>query len=126
MIGEFASTRAACFGELMIGERVIASTCNLIAGRTLFAFKLGWDPEFARGNPGHWAEIELANAVREELPEITTIDSCSQPGSYVESVSTGSHPMASSVHVWSRRAQVLCGIRRAVQSLKSSMSRAGE
>ena len=126
MIRKFAATRAVCFGELLVGGRVIASTCNLLAGDTLFGFKLGWDPEFADGNPGHWAEIELAQAICDQRPDIATIDSCSQPGSYVEAVSTGAHPMASSVHVWSRRAQVLCGIRRAVQTLKTTLARGGE
>jgi CelD/BcsL family acetyltransferase involved in cellulose biosynthesis len=122
MIRRFASIGGACFGELLIGQRVIASTCNLLCGNTLFGFKLGWDPEFANGSPGVWSELELARAVEEQLPEVTGIDSCAQPGSYVDSVSNGTTSMSSTVCVWSRRAQVLCEIRRAVHSVRQAVS----
>ncbi|QDT55624.1 hypothetical protein Pan44_36700 [Caulifigura coniformis] len=119
MTEQFAADRRVIFGELLVGDRVIASTCNLVAGTTVFAFKLGWDPEFARGNPGHWAEIELAAALARERPDLERIDSCSQPGSYVEAVSTSSQAMESSVCVWSRRATALCELRRQFRVIRS-------
>ncbi len=119
MVRGFAATGQVLFGELLVGERVIASTCNLVAGSHVFALKLGWDPEFAGGNPGHWAEIELATALARQRPDLTLIDSCSQPGSYVESVATGRIEMASVVLVWSRRASALCEVRRQLRFFRS-------
>jgi len=120
MVDRFARRGNVIFGELLVGDRVIASTCNLVSGPVVFAFKLGWDPEFAKGNPGHWAELELAAALATERPDLQWIDSCSQPGSYVESVSTQTQTMESAVYVWSRRASALCEIRRQVRAFKSS------
>jgi len=125
MIDQFAADGRVIFGELLVGDRVIASTCNLVAGSTVFAFKLGWDPEFAKGNPGHWAEIELVAALSSERPDLEQIDSCSQPGSYVEAVSTNSQAMESAVYVWSRRATALCEIRRQFRAIRAGWRTSG-
>ncbi len=115
----FAAGGRAVFGELRIDDRVIASTCNLVAGSTLFALKLGWDPAFASGSPGFWSEIELASAVRSDRPDLLLIDSCSQAGSYVEAVAAGQVEMGAAVYVWSRRASALCTVRRQLRALRS-------
>ncbi|MFG0335268.1 MAG: GNAT family N-acetyltransferase [Maioricimonas sp. JB049] len=115
MVRRFAQRRAVCFGELMIGDDVIASSCNLVGGDTLFAFKIGWNPDFSRFSPGYWAEIELAHAVAQSAPALRIIDSCSPPGSYTESVWPDRRAMAASMLVWSRRARMLVAAREYVR-----------
>jgi CelD/BcsL family acetyltransferase involved in cellulose biosynthesis len=119
MVQQFSAERRMLFGELLVGDQVVASTCNLVSGSALFAFKLGWNPAFAKGNPGHWAELELAPALVRERPDVTRIDSCSTQGSYVESVSSDLERMESAVYVWSRRASVLCEVRRRIRALRN-------
>jgi CelD/BcsL family acetyltransferase involved in cellulose biosynthesis len=118
MVDRFAAERRIVFSELRVGGQLVASTCNLVSGTTVFAFKLGWNPEYARGNPGHWAEIELASSLSRERTDLLKIDSCSQEGSYVESVYTQTQAMESATCVWSRRATALCEIRRQIRSIR--------
>lgn len=115
MVRDFACRRAVCFGELTLGSEIIASSCNLVGGNTLFAFKIGWNPDCARFAPGYWAEIELAHALAETEPALRLIDSCSAPGSYTESVWPDRRDMITSVFVWSRRARMLCAARQYVR-----------
>ncbi|QDU37371.1 hypothetical protein Mal4_16820 [Maioricimonas rarisocia] len=118
MVRRFSQRQAVCFGELMVGSDVIASSCNLVGSDTLFAFKIGWNPDFARFAPGYWAEIELAHTVAETTPTLQMIDSCSVPGSYTESVWPDRRAMTASVLVWSRRARILCAAREYVRKAR--------
>ena len=63
----------------------MASTLNLLSGESLFAFKIGWDPEFAECSPGTLSELNLLEHCH-EVPGLNQIDSCAKPGSYVENV----------------------------------------
>jgi CelD/BcsL family acetyltransferase involved in cellulose biosynthesis len=62
-----------------------ASSLNLLSAGTLFAFKIGWDPQFAECSPGTLCELSLLEHCR-EIPGVEQIDSCAKPGSYVENV----------------------------------------
>lgn len=121
MAAGFARRGDLLFGELSIGDRVIASTCNLRAGDTLFGFKIGWHPDFAPGNPGSWSELELASAVRRECPELARIDSCSSDDSYTAALYSSSQPMVSAVCVWSPPAVALCTARQQFHRFKQSL-----
>lgn len=72
--------------QLKVGERVAATAVNFLNGNTLFAFKIAWNPEFAKGSPGMLHEYELMHLVREQFPDVTCIDSCARPDSYVASI----------------------------------------
>lgn len=85
LVGGFAENSRAVFGELKVDGRIVASTLNLLAGDTLFAVKIGWDPEFADCSPGTLSELSLLQHCR-ELSGIRQIDSCAKPGSYVGKV----------------------------------------
>ncbi|WP_437192291.1 GNAT family N-acetyltransferase [Planctomicrobium sp. SH527] len=118
----FANAMAAeegiLFGELLVGGNVIASTCNLIAGNTLFAFKIGWDSAYGEGSPGAWAEIELANYVATMMPEIELMDSCSASGSYLDHLWPHRLGMGNIVLFQSHRAVLYSGVRKALRSAK--------
>ncbi|HWL07874.1 MAG TPA: GNAT family N-acetyltransferase, partial [Planctomicrobium sp.] len=106
------------FGELLVGEHVVASTCNLIGGDTLFAFKIGWDSELKEGSPGVWAEIELANFIAQNKPEIALLNSCSTAGSYLDRLWPHRIAMGNIVLTQSHRAILYSSVRKTLRSAK--------
>lgn len=113
-----AARGKALFGELLVGEQVIASSCNLIAGSTLFAFKIGWNPEFRDGSPGFWNEIELVEHVRAAFPGIRLIDSCSSPDSYLENLYPHRMIIGELTVAQSRRATIYTAVRESLRTMK--------
>ncbi len=85
VVNRFAQDSRVVFGELKVDDRIVASTLNLLSGSTLFAVKIGWDPDFADCSPGTLSELFLLQHCH-ELTGITHVDSCAQPDSYVEKV----------------------------------------
>jgi CelD/BcsL family acetyltransferase involved in cellulose biosynthesis len=72
--------------ELRVGDRVAASSLNLILGGTLCAFKIGWDQDLADCSPGVLHEIELLKASEKELTGFTLLDGCTSGNSYLASI----------------------------------------
>lgn len=118
----FSAEGNLLLGELCVGGRVIASTCNFLAGETLFAFKIGWDPAYREGSPGTWSEILLAEQVRQELPTVRRLDSCASAGSYVESVWPHVRRMAGMSLTWSRCGIALALVRERLRMWKHRLS----
>lgn len=54
----FNKTGRAFFTEIVLNDKIISSTTNLISGKAGFAFKVGWDIEFAKYGPGIVNEIK--------------------------------------------------------------------
>jgi CelD/BcsL family acetyltransferase involved in cellulose biosynthesis len=92
MVALMAQRQAVYFSKISIDGQAIASVVNLRAGNTAYAFKLGWNPDFERGCPGFHLKMQTASRIAAELPGIRCLDSCSQPGSFIE-------------HVWPHRRQ---------------------
>lgn len=86
MMRNFSETNTAFFAELLLDDQVIGSSANLISGDTAFAFKIGWDPEFAKVSPGTILESELIRRSPETLSHINFVDSCSSSDSYVAGI----------------------------------------
>lgn len=86
MVARFASAGRAFFTELLLEDRVIASTANFISGRVAFAFKIGWDREFSSVSPGMLNELEFLRHAGECLPGIDTMDSGAAAGSFIERI----------------------------------------
>lgn len=80
----FLDSGRLSFTQLRVGDRVAAIAVNLLSGTTLFAFKIAWDPAFKKGGPGSLHELFLVAYVLEHFPQVTCIDSCAQPDSYLE------------------------------------------
>lgn len=95
-----AARDAAFFGELLAGGRVVASTSNLVAGRQGFAFKLGWDPQLARCSPGLLVDFALAQHAGALLAGVEFVDSCADPGSYLERIWPGRISVADGYLAW--------------------------
>lgn len=69
--------------ELTAGDNVAASALNFTAGSGLFAFKIGWNNEFAHTSPGVLHEVELLHASQDRLRGFTMFDSCATEASYI-------------------------------------------
>lgn len=58
------------FVELNFNGRPIAMTANFVTGRTLFAFKIAYDPAYQDYSPGILAEVQTARLFH-QTPELT-------------------------------------------------------
>jgi len=74
----------ALFTELRLDDRVIASTANFVAGHTGFAFKVGWDEPLRKFGIGILNEAEFVQQAPQACADLHTIDSGSQPASFIE------------------------------------------
>jgi CelD/BcsL family acetyltransferase involved in cellulose biosynthesis len=72
------------FTELRLNGEVIASTCNLVSGRDGFAFKVSFDPRYAKRSPGLLNELGFLKALEHDVDDFRFIDSGSTPGSFIE------------------------------------------
>lgn len=86
MASGFAADDRALFAQLSVGDQVIASTSNFIAGNTGFAFKIGFDPAFSQFGPGNMCELEFLRCAPEVAGNLDYVDSGSVAGSYLEAM----------------------------------------
>lgn len=115
MLDNFSRQESVILGELTVGGKTVASTCNLVRGDTLFALKVGWDAEFASGSPGIWSELLLPQSVFQQFPQLRQIDSCAKSGSHLESIWPRRRQMADIVYTWSYSATMLSSLRQQVR-----------
>jgi CelD/BcsL family acetyltransferase involved in cellulose biosynthesis len=99
MATRLAAEGRAFFCELLLDGRVIASSSNFVSGRIGFAFKIGWDREFADAGPGLLSELELMRWFGEGRLDIDYIDSGAAEGSYIERLWGTATDLASGVLV---------------------------
>lgn len=114
---QFAKKDNLIFGELLVAGRVISSTCNFRSGNTLFAFKIGWDPDFSNCGIGYWSEVLLADAIFQHDSSVTFIDSCSDEESYTGKVWTERLQLSNAILVWSHRAKLVQGAKSVVRTI---------
>jgi hypothetical protein len=84
------------FTELLLDGAVIASTCNLVSGSAGFAFKIGWNPEYADISPGFLNEVAFVRDVNGPCRDLSYIDSGAEEGSFIE-------------QLWSGHRTLMCG-----------------
>ncbi len=97
MVKGFFGCYKIFFSELVLNNDVIASTCNLIGGRTGFAFKIGWDAGLQEFSPGILNEMEFLKNVDASKLSIDEIDSGADESSFINSY-------------WPQRKQLVSGI----------------
>src|SRR5262249_20934562 len=79
MVDGFRGAGRGFFCELMVGGRVIATANYLTSGDAGFAFKIGWDPEYAKCSPGILNEVEFVERAGDgRLSALQYIDSGAQ------------------------------------------------
>jgi CelD/BcsL family acetyltransferase involved in cellulose biosynthesis len=98
-----ASASSLLFCELLAGDRVVASTSNFLAGREAFAFKLGWDPQLARGSPGRLVDDALRCHAPTVLSGARTLDGCADPGSHLDQIWDDRLRVIDGYLAWGRR-----------------------
>jgi CelD/BcsL family acetyltransferase involved in cellulose biosynthesis len=58
VVNSIGERKQLFFVELRLNGQAIAMTSNFVAGKTLFAFKVAYDPQYARFSPGLLNEFE--------------------------------------------------------------------
>lgn len=111
--------------ELFAGDELIANSINLLHASTLFAFKIGWNPQFARASPGTLHHALLLPLVYRELSAVTCVDSCSRPGSFLESLWPHRISIADAVIPTSRLGQGTVAAAEYVRCLKKGLRNFG-
>lgn len=99
MVTGLAQQGHVAISELRAGSIVVATAVNLLHADTLFAFKIGWDAEFADVGPGTLHEVELMRSPL--LPaEVRLLDSCAMEDSYIGRVWPGRSPIGIARLTW--------------------------
>lgn len=86
MVAELAPQQCVFISELRVENDVAASAINLISGTEMFAFKIGYNENYAEASPGVLHETHLAEYVCKHFPQITRIDGCAKADSYLNQI----------------------------------------
>lgn len=126
MMHRFHHNNAAFFVELHVGETVIGSTANFCSGTSAFAFKVGWDPEFAFASPGMLLDALLLTHNNELLPKLSMVDSCAKGDSYLGNLWPEKIRIGNGVLALKRRSRLFASAvdqgRQAKRALTEAMS----
>jgi hypothetical protein len=95
MVGGFREKEGLFFTEMYLNNVVIASTSNLISGGTGFAFKIGWDPRYAKMGPGVLNEVEFIQRAPKLCGSLSYIDSGALEGSFIDQFWVGRRALSS-------------------------------
>lgn len=95
MVERFGAIDAVVFTELLSGDRVVGSGSNLIVGRTVNAFKIGWHVDFARHSPGRLTELALLESIPTTWPHVDKFDSNSAQDSFLSEMLPHTEPIVS-------------------------------
>lgn len=121
MAQRFAAAGRAFFCELLLDGRLIASSSNFVSGRTGFAFKIAWDPEFASIGPGILNELELMRWLGEGGLDIDYIDSGAMEGAYIQRLWGTAMDLTSGVLVGGNVGSALLPTLSVVRSVKRAI-----
>jgi CelD/BcsL family acetyltransferase involved in cellulose biosynthesis len=115
--------------QLWAGDRLAASAINLRCGPSVYAFKIGWNQELAKGSPGAIHELELVAHVQRHDPDITLIDGCAKPDSYLSHLWPDDLPIGSVVVPLSKFVDLtsswLQSVRRVLGKFRGELTRPG-
>jgi CelD/BcsL family acetyltransferase involved in cellulose biosynthesis len=82
----FAASERAVFIELTLDGTPIFASSNYLSGTECFGFKSGWHPDYRDGSPGRQGELLTLASAPAEFHDIAVLDSCSEPGQYIDAV----------------------------------------
>lgn len=122
MIAGFSKQGHALFTELTVNNRTISSTSNMLSAKTGFAFKIGWDPEFAAASPGILNEVEFVKIAADLFPHIEYLDSGAEEGSYIGKLWTDSYSIISGYFVTKPAAKPVAALIDFVRRMKQQFS----
>lgn len=99
MMKNFSQSERAFITELTLNERPISSTVNFASGGAGFAFKIGWDPHYAKYSPGILNEASWLESNDPTICDLNFIDSgCSDETSYLSNLWNQKRAMRSGVY----------------------------
>ena len=117
-----AALDRAVLVELLLGDKVIHSSSNLLDGAAGHAFKVGFDPAHAKLSPGILGEIGFLLAVREQLPCIEVFDSGSTADSFITALWPDRRRIATLVLSVSRRGDLAMLTQGCLRSAKHQLA----
>lgn len=123
MITRMCRRGKAFFTEIRLDGKTIASTSNLRSDRHGFAFKLGWDPAFARQSIGVLNELELIRSMPETLSTLDHVDSGAMPGSFMDSLWPETETLKTGFYSTDLRSRLYIELLCRSARLKRSLSR---
>lgn len=123
LISEFAATGRALFTEVVVDDRVVATTSNLISGRAVFGFKLGWNTDYAHLCPGKLNALEILLRGIYELPDLEFFDACTPQRSFVEDIWPARRTLTSGIFTFGRRASVTARLSSRITSWLRAVKR---
>jgi CelD/BcsL family acetyltransferase involved in cellulose biosynthesis len=116
------------FTEITLDDVVIASTANFVSGNHAFAFKVAWQPTFAKYSPGIINEVAFVEYVTTHDVSFHHVDSGASVNSYINALWPDRMPMFTGYLLrgpYMRGfAHALTGARRAKASVNSLLNRA--
>lgn len=123
VVDGFRCEGRAWFTELKLDGSAISSTSNFVSGRAGFAFKIGWDPAYAKLSPGMLNEIELVRRAPELFGDLEYLDSGAGEGSYIEEFWTGRRTLASGIYATTALGRKALAFVDAARGLKRRLHR---
>jgi hypothetical protein len=117
----YARNNQAFFTELLLGNTVIASTCNFVSGKNGFGFKIGWDPDYQEFSPGIINEMELMRNAKSHLSSIEAIDSGATETSFINSYWSKRKTLTNGVIVFGAFASLVLRIMHVLRRFKGAI-----
>jgi len=121
MVKGFNEAGRVYFTELDLNGKCISSTSNLISGKAGFAFKVGWDLEYAKYSPGIVNEIKTLEHGKELLSGLEYIDSSAAPESYINDLWTGRRDIVNGMFSFTPAGNAALASLRLVRLVKASL-----
>jgi len=121
IVGGFNEVGRVYFTELDLNGKCISSTSNLISGKAGFAFKMGWDVEYAKHGPGIVNEIKTLEYGKELLSGLEYIDSSAAPESYINDLWTGRRDIVNGMFSFTPAGNAALASLRLVRLVKASL-----
>lgn len=122
-VANFAEEGSALFVELCVDGRVVASSANFLSGNALFAFKVGWDPDFADASPGQLLDVELITQPGLIPDHVDLVDGCAKGTSYLGQIWPNRLRIGNALLTLKRRSRLVTNVvdtgRRFKQLLKN-------
>ncbi|WP_190285835.1 GNAT family N-acetyltransferase [Montanilutibacter psychrotolerans] len=112
LVERFDAIGAVVFSEVLAGDEVVGSSSNLLVGRTLSAFKIGWHPARARYSPGLLTELALLESIETTWPHVEKFDSNAAQDSYLSQMLPHSEAIVSGFVATGRTGRLALGAGR--------------
>ena len=109
------------FCELLVDDEIVASSVNFIVGGAGFAFKIGWNPNYAKYSVMKLCEYELVRNSSDLVTRLHRIDSGAVAGSYLDDLWPEQKKMVNGMLSLTKLGRFAMTIIERIRRCKSSM-----